>query len=65
VHSGQTSATFDLQAGVHHVETPFSLGAQRFVLEREGKTVLDKTGEHEIVEDAWANFNYFGGSVSG
>ncbi len=64
VHSGETSASFELEAGVHHVETPFASGAQRFVLERDGETILDKTGEHEIVEDAWANFNYFGGSAS-
>lgn len=63
VHSGDTSARFDLQAGVHHLETPASLGEQRFVLEREGQTVLDKIGEHPITGDAWSNFNTFTGSA--
>lgn len=52
------------QPGVHHLETPFPLGAQRFALERDGNPVLDTTGEHEIVEDPWANFDYFGGSIA-
>jgi hypothetical protein len=64
VQSGETTAGFDLQPGVQHVETPFSLGPQRFVLTRKGRTLIDKTGEHPITSDAWSNFNYFSGSAA-
>ena len=63
IHSGETSRTLAVAAGVHHLETPFALGRQRFVLERDGKAVLDKVGEHEITADAWSNFNVFAGSA--
>jgi hypothetical protein len=65
IHSGDTIARFDLPAGVQHLETPFALGAQRFVLQRGGKTLADKTGEHAISNDAWSNFNTFAGSTVG
>jgi glucan endo-1,3-alpha-glucosidase len=65
IHSGDTAKSFDLSAGVHHVEAPFALGRQRFVLERDGKVVIDKIGEHDITKDAWADFNMFGGSAAG
>jgi glucan endo-1,3-alpha-glucosidase len=64
IHSGDTAQTFDVAAGAHHLEMPFALGPQRFVLTREGKAVLDKTGEHEITNDAWSNFNVFAGSAT-
>jgi len=64
IRSGDTSQTFDVAAGVHHLAMPFALGKQRFVLEREGKPILDKAGEHEITNDAWSNFNVFAGSAT-
>jgi hypothetical protein len=48
LHSGAASKTFDLPAGVQHVSMPFEPGIQRFVLQRDGLPVFDKTGEHEI-----------------
>ena len=65
IHSGATSQTFDLAAGVHHVSMPFALGPQRFVLERDGQPILDKLGEHEITQDTWSDFNVFAGSAEG
>jgi glucan endo-1,3-alpha-glucosidase len=65
IHSGQTARAFDLPAGVQHVEMPFAPGPQRFVLERQGAAVIDKTGEHEIGLDTATNFNVFGGSAVG
>jgi len=64
VHSGDTSQTFDVAAGAYYLAMPFALGKQRFVLARDGRTVLDKTGEHEITADAWSNFNVFAGSAA-
>ncbi len=64
IHSGATAGAFSLAAGVQHVEMPFALGAQQFVLERQGATVLDKVGEHEITNDTWSDFNVFGGSAT-
>ena len=65
LHSGATQRSFDLSAGVQHVSMPFASGAQRFVLQRAGKTLLDKTGEHEITAtDGSSRFNYFAGSAT-
>jgi hypothetical protein len=64
IYTGGTNQSFDLPAGVHHVRLPFAPGPQRFVLQREGKILIDKTGEHEIsATDAWGNFNYFAGGA--
>lgn len=63
IHSGETAQTFDLAAGVHHLAMPFALGRQRFVLQRDGKTLIDRTGEHEITNETWSNFNVFAGSA--
>jgi len=65
IHSGDTSREFAVAAGAHHLAMPFALGKQRFVVKRAGKTVLDKTGEHEITRDSWSNFNLFAGSAGG
>jgi hypothetical protein len=65
VRGGETTTSFDLPGGVHHVEAPAGLGEQRFVLTRGAETVIDKAGEHAITEDAWSNFNYFSGSAEG
>ncbi len=64
VHSGETSQTFDVAAGVHHLAMPFALGKQRFVVTRDGTTVLDRTGEHEVTNDNWSNFHVFAGSAA-
>ncbi len=64
IHSGATSRTFDLAEGIHHVEIPFALGAQRFTLTRNGHTLLDKTGEHEIADrQGVTRYNYFAGEA--
>ena len=64
IYTGGTSQSFDLPAGVHHVRLPFAAGSQRFVLQRDSTTLIDKSGEHEIsATDAWGNFNYFAGSA--
>lgn len=64
IHSGAAVHTFILPAGVHHVETPFALGAQRFTLTRNGRTLMDKTGEHEIADRAGeTRYNYFAGEA--
>ena len=65
LHSGDTQKTMKLRAGVHHASMPFAPGKQRFVLQRAGETLIDKTGEHEIsASDSSTRFNYFAGSAS-
>jgi hypothetical protein len=65
LHSGATSQTFDVPAGVHHVSMPFAPGTQRFVLQRNGASIFDKTGEHEIsATDGASRFNTFSGSAT-
>jgi hypothetical protein len=64
VHSGDTEKSVDVSAGVSHVALPFAPGRQRFVLTRNGDTVIDKAGEHDVAAaDAWGNFNLFAGSA--
>jgi hypothetical protein len=64
LHSGAASKTFDLPAGVQHVSMPFEPGIQRFVLQRDGLPVFDKTGEHEIsLTDDASRCNTFSGSA--
>jgi hypothetical protein len=64
IHSGETQQTFELKGGVEHVSMPFAPGKQRFVLKRDDKVLVDKTGEHEIsATDAWGDFNYFAGAA--
>ena len=54
----------DLPAGVQHVSMPFEPGAQRFVLQRDGVPVFDKTGEHDISRtDGASRCNYSAGSA--
>ena len=63
-HSGAASRAFVLPAGIHHVQMPFALGAQRFTLTRNGRTLLDKTGEHEIMDrQGITRYNYFAGEA--
>lgn len=65
IHSGTTSQTFNVQAGMNHIEMPFALGVQRFVLARVGQILLDKTGEQTIVDRSGeTRYNYFAGEAS-
>jgi glucan endo-1,3-alpha-glucosidase len=64
ITSGSASQDFPVSAGVDDVEMPFQPGAQRFVLTRHGKTVIDKTGEKPIqATDTSSRFNYFAGEA--
>ncbi|HEY3324599.1 MAG TPA: endo-1,3-alpha-glucanase family glycosylhydrolase [Planctomycetota bacterium] len=64
IRSGETEKTFEVKAGVEHVSMPFAAGKHRFVLTRDGKAIIDKTGEQEISgTDGWGDFNYFGGQA--
>lgn len=64
IHSGAAVHTFVLPAGVHHVETPFAPGAQRFTLTRNGHVVKEKTGEHEVSDrQGETRYNYLAGEA--
>ena len=64
IHSGATSRSFILPVGIHHVKMPFTLGAQRFTLTRNGRTLMDKTGEQEIADrQGVTRYNYFAGEA--
>ncbi len=65
IHSGDTSRAFIVPAGVQHITLPFSLGSQRFTLTRNGRVVLQKTGEHEIADrQGETRYNYFSGEAA-
>jgi len=62
---GNQQQTFELAAGVRHVSLPMVAGTPRFILERHGRILIDKTGEQTIsATDSWSNFNYFSGSAT-
>lgn len=63
VLSGESVSRFELPAGVCHTEVPFALGAQRLLLTRDGRAVIDKTSEHEVGTDTSTDFNIFAGSA--
>lgn len=64
VVSGRTTQVAQVNAGVQHTRFRFQVGQQRFLLERAGKTLIDKVGEIEILDKGGATqFNYFGGSA--
>jgi glucan endo-1,3-alpha-glucosidase len=56
---------FDVPAGVTHVSVDARAGTPRFVLQREGKIIIDKTGEQAITANDFSGaYNYFSGSAS-
>lgn len=64
VFSGKTEKRFAVEAGINHVSLQFEAGEQRFLLERHGKTLIDKTGECAIsADDPWSVFNMFSGDA--
>jgi len=55
---------FDVPTGITHVSANVGAGMPRFVLQRQGKTVIDKTGEQTITaDDCSGAYNYFSGSA--
>lgn len=66
VHSGSSACAYRVKAGVNNFEMFFNPGAQRFVFERRGAVVIDKTGEHVIsATDVSSDFNCFSGYATG
>jgi hypothetical protein len=58
------SRHLDVAAGITHLSVDSSVGMPRFVLKRQGKTIIDKTGEQPITnEDFSGAYNYFSGSA--
>jgi glucan endo-1,3-alpha-glucosidase len=54
----------DVPAGVTHISADARAGTPRFVLQREGKIIIDKTGEQAITTDDFSGaYNYFSGSA--
>jgi len=55
---------FDVPAGITHVSADARAGTPRFVLQRQGKTLIDKAGEQTISADDFSGaYNYFSGSA--
>jgi glucan endo-1,3-alpha-glucosidase len=59
------SATrFKVPAGITHVSANGGAGTPRFMLQRDDKTLIDKTGEQAISADDFSGaYNYFSGSA--
>jgi glucan endo-1,3-alpha-glucosidase len=55
---------FDVPAGITHISANAGAGMPRFVLQRRGKTIIDKAGEQAITADDFSGgYNYFSGSA--
>ncbi|MFA6270732.1 MAG: endo-1,3-alpha-glucanase family glycosylhydrolase, partial [Candidatus Paceibacterota bacterium] len=51
IQSGKEQKTFQLNAGVSHVEIPFQSGVPHFTLKRQGKILADFSGSQEIIKE--------------
>jgi len=61
IHSGEKTTIHDVSAGIHHWQADLGQGIQRFILERDGVTILHRTGELAVVENpeykSWSVFS--------
>ncbi len=65
IQTGKDKKSFQLKAGVSHVEIPFQPGVPHFTLKRQGKVIADFSGRQEIIKEAtkenspavWRNSN--------
>lgn len=65
IEQGSMHTTHELRAGVNEVAVPTSPGVPRFILIRNGNTLVDKRGEEAILTDDFSGaYNYFSGSSS-
>lgn len=64
IYSGKKMQAFNLSVGIQHIDMPYELGQQRFVLQRDGKVLIDKVSEFEIKDRAGiSQYNYFAGNA--
>jgi hypothetical protein len=63
IQSGDRHYEFSVAQGVHHLSADFGLGAQRFTVERNGRTILAGDGVFPVGDDNWSNFNYLSGKA--
>jgi glucan endo-1,3-alpha-glucosidase len=55
----------DVPRGITHVSVDSGIGTPRFMVHRQGKLLIDKTGEQAItVSDVSSRYNYFSGSAT-
>ena len=68
IHSGSKTTVYDAPAGIHYWEADMGVGTQRFTLVRDGKTVIDKTGEKTVDETprykSWSLFSGYAIGIS-
>lgn len=54
----------DVHVGITHLSVDSRAGRPRFVLKRQGKRIIDKSGEQPITDDDFSGaYNYFSGSA--
>lgn len=63
IQSGARTYQFDIAEGAHHLSAAFALGAQKFSVERDGRSVLAGEGAFPVSEDNWGNYNYLSGQA--
>ena len=51
IQSGKGQKTFQLNAGVSHVDMPFEPGVPHFILKRKGKILAEFSGRQEIIKE--------------
>ena len=63
IESGKRRHQLDVDAGVHHLGVDFALGAQKFSVVRNGRTILAGDGAFPITDENWANYDYLSGQA--
>jgi hypothetical protein len=63
IESGKRRHQLDVGAGVHHLGVDFALGAQKFSVVRNGRTILAGDGAFPITDENWANYDYLSGQA--
>jgi hypothetical protein len=63
IQSGSEITEYDVPAGINHWRGSLGLGEQKFILEREGATVIDVTSSQPVVETpeykSWSFYSGF------
>jgi glucan endo-1,3-alpha-glucosidase len=63
IASGDRQYVFTVPEGVHHISAEFANGPQRFLMVRDGRTLLKGEGAFPIEENNWSNFGYLSGQA--
>ena len=66
IHSGLKTTVYNVPDGIHHWDADMRAGTQHFNLVRNGKTIIDKTGEKTVEgTPLYKTWSIFSGCATG